>query len=473
MSEKGKINPFIKSSLIYTIATIFGQGMTFISIIVFTRLMRQEDYGNYSTYYAYVSLFIVFIGANLYVPLNNAYIDKKETIHQFRKSVLFLSLMIMLGVTFLALLVGCIILKQFSSLVIVFAALHSYAFFNINYRIYSANMENDYKKKQWLLIIPNLLQFLVALAFVLLMRNNTYQARIMGSTLGLFSVAAVCFIEIMQCRGPLIDLESWKYALSISLPSMVMSLSFMLMQHCDKVMITNICGPEETAVYSVIYYLGYAIIAVDQAIAPVRQAWIYKKLGSNDTTGVKTLQKWYLVIMALLSTGLLLIGPIVVMIIAPHSYWRFEYILPFVLSACMMMIYRFHTEVMTFYKRNMTLSMCVLVSALVNIGLNALLIPKFGAVAACYTTVISYFLLFVMTMRISQRLCDGLYSSKYFTCFFIWIVIMSLINTFFYEETIMRSVLYVLACLFIFWYCIRKKDECREIIWMTKIPDAH
>ena len=42
MQEK-TVNPFIKASMVYIIATIIGQGMTFLGIIVFTRLMSQND----------------------------------------------------------------------------------------------------------------------------------------------------------------------------------------------------------------------------------------------------------------------------------------------------------------------------------------------------------------------------------------------------------------------------------------------
>ena len=49
MISNKKINPLLKSSIIYIVATIIGQGMTFLGIIVFTRLMDQNDYGLYST----------------------------------------------------------------------------------------------------------------------------------------------------------------------------------------------------------------------------------------------------------------------------------------------------------------------------------------------------------------------------------------------------------------------------------------
>lgn len=464
MSEKHSLNPFFKSSVIYIIATIIGQGMSFVSIIVFTRLMPQGEYGDYSTYYAYVSIFIVFIGANLYVSLNNAYIDKKETIHQFRKTVLTLSSFIMVGMSVLAWLILCLAFNKFSTFIIVFAAFHSYAFFVVNYRMYSANMENDYKRKQWLLILPNVLQFLGALAFVLIMSKNTYEGRIIGSTIGLLSIATVCFIEIIRSEGKLISVQEWKYALSISLPSTVMSISFMIMQQCDKVMITEICGSEDTAVYAVIYYLGYAIIAVDQAVAPVRQAWIFKRLSTGDWHEAKILQKWYLALMAFLATGLLAVGELVVKLIAPKNYWHFEYILPFVLGACIMMVYRFNTEIIMFYKKNAILSGCVVVSAVINVALNAILLPLYGAVVACYTTVLAYFVLFLLTKHVSERINKGIYSNKMFLLFFLWGFVLATIKlcipSILVQEVFLGGIIIAIGL-----YMLTFKSEWERLIW--------
>ena len=421
MISNKKINPLLKSSIIYIVATIIGQGMTFLGIIVFTRLMDQNDYGLYSTYYAYVSVVTVLIGANLHYALNNAYIDKKNRRKEFRKSVLCLSFVIMILSSVVVLLAGKILLNEFSVFIIVMLLLHSYGFFVINYRMYSANMENDYKRKQWLLILPYAFQLIIPILFMLFLSQTSFEIRVIGSTVGVCGIAVLLFIEMMRYKGKLIDINDWKYALSIALPSVVMSISYMLMQQCDKVMITNICGSSDTAVYSVIYYLGYAIIAVDQAVAPVRQAWIYQKLDEQDVHEAGNIQKWYLVVIAILTTGLIMAGPEVVKIIAPSSYWQFEYIVPFVVSACMMMLYRFYTEITLFYKKNMILSMCVCVCAIINIILNAVLIPRAGAVAACYTTVVSYFLLFILTGIVSGKCMKHIYSKKVFLCFILWI----------------------------------------------------
>lgn len=75
-------------------------------------------------------------------------------------------------------------------------------FFRINLRMYSANMENDYKTKR-LLALPYALQFLVALIFVLVFPDMSYEARIIGSVLGVGVIAAIAYIEIMKCEGNL------------------------------------------------------------------------------------------------------------------------------------------------------------------------------------------------------------------------------------------------------------------------------
>ena len=465
MISNKKINPLLKSSIIYIVATIIGQGMTFLGIIVFTRLMDQNDYGLYSTYYAYVSVVTVLIGANLHYALNNAYIDKKNRIKEFRKSVLCLSFVIMILSSVVVLLAGKILLNEFSVFIIVMLLLHSYGFFVINYRMYSANMENDYKRKQWLLILPYAFQLIIPILFMLFLSQTSFEIRVIGSTVGVCGIAVLLFIEMMRYKGKLIDINDWKYALSIALTSVVMSISYMLMQQCDKVMITNICGSSDTAVYSVIYYLGYAIIAVDQAVAPVRQAWIYQKLDEQDVHEAGNIQKWYLVVIAILTTGLIMAGPEVVKIIAPSSYWQFEYIVPFVESACMMMLYRFYTEITLFYKKNMILSMCVCVCAIINIILNAVLIPRAGAVAACYTTVVSYFLLFILTGIVSGKCMKHIYSKKVFLCFILWISGVSVLSYTVYETMWIRYIVYGSLLMIILIYTYVKRSEWKGGIW--------
>ena len=455
-------NPFVKSSALYLLATVIGQGATFAGILIFTRLMSQADYGEYSTYYAYVSIFTVLIGANLHYSLNNAYIDKKDEILEYRKSVLALSALIAASLTFFLWVVLTLVLKEIPAILLLFGALHSYSFFVVTYRTYSANMENDYKKKLWLLILPNVFQLLLPLILIAMYRTQTFYLRVLGSTLGVGIVAAVSFFEMIRWGGPLFQKEYWKYAMAISVPSILMSVSYMLMQQCDKVMITRLCGAEATAVYSALYYLGYAIIAVDQALAPVRQAWLYKQLAKDKVSSTVTVQRWYLLILAFLSVGLLMVAPEVIRLIVPRDYWQFSYVAPFVAGACSMALYRFYTELILYYKKNMILAICVLISAAINVGLNFVFIPLFGAVAAAFTTVASYLILLLLTGIVSVRCQKNVYPGKNFAVF---ILIMFPLLTGYYwlvDGWLLRYLVYgaVLAAMAL--YGLKHMDEWKQ-----------
>ena len=459
-----KLNPFAKSSIAYLFAAIVGQGFSFVAIIVFTRLMSKESYGLYSTYYAWVSICNVLVGANLFTALNNAYIDHKQDIYPFRKTILFLSSIICLALTFVILIARSIFFRQIALPVFLFAIVHAYSFFAVNYRMYSANMENDRRTKSLLLILPNALQFLFALALVLLFKDNAFYARVVGSTLGVLACAVVVFIEMMKKDGPLIRQDYWTYSLKISVPTIAMSLSYMLMQQCDKIMITKYCGEEFTAVYSVLFYLSYALIVVNQAIGAVRQVWIYNMLDKKGSEKFAVLQKWYLICIAVMMIGTFMIAPEAIRILVPSSYWEYSYVAPFVFSASMMVMYGFYSDVALFYKRNTLFSACVVSTALLNLILNAVFIRRFGAIAAAYTTAASYLILFILLRFFFGHAENVTYSLWPFLLFLAFTAIMSGVYLFTMEKTLIRYVLSLILLLLVGIYLISRKSEWMPLV---------
>ena len=420
-----KTNPYIKSSFIYLLATALGQGISFIGIIVFTRIMQKAEYGEYSTYYAYVSILTTLTGGNIYLALNNAYIEYHSKIREFRKSALGLSVVVMLIVSSVALFINAYFYRQFDTMIAIACLLHAYAFFVITYRIYSANMENDYKKKTILLTVPYVLQFLIALILVLAYENFTFQARVYGGAFGIIVIAIPCFAEIMKSNGRIFDGKYWRYTAGIAFPSVIKSLSYMLMQHCDRIMIRFFCGAEETAVYSAVYYIGYIIMAINAALNPVRMAWLYKRMDSEQCKEISKIQKWYIFIIIFVASILALLGQEIVTFVFSEEYWNYGYILPFVLGALMMVLYGFYSDVLLFYKKNLSLSLITLIAAILNIILNGIFVPRYGPIAACYTTLVAYTIIYILTALLSNRIIR-IYSKKYFVGCFAWMIFVAI-----------------------------------------------
>lgn len=435
--------------------------MTLLANIFFTRYMSQNDYGLYSNYYSYVSLLVPFVGMNLYCGLTNAYIDYKDSIKKMRSSLLMLST-IGLTVTAVAMVVLKLLLGiSLTWLCLFLAVIHAYGFFLVNYYIYSMNMENRFIAKGVMLSVPNVLQALLAGTALLLC--NTYTSRAIGGTVGVLSCGIVAALLIIKDSFPRVNTEYWKYALRISLPAIIGSVSVMIMQQCDKVMITSIAGAEVNAIYSLVYYTGYILYAVQQATSGGWQVWLYNTLDKKKYTNIPNVQKWYMYAMLVLTTGIYMVAPEIVKILSPKNYWHFEYVVPFVIGSFIMMMYSMFTTVMQYQKKTGIVSLIVSVAAVINIVLNYLLIPKYGGVGAACTSVVSYlFILAVSTMYLKYKK-EYYFKEKY--CFIHLAIVIALGIVFYFvkDTVIWRYVFFVGVLLSEAVYLLVKKEEVKRL----------
>lgn len=459
-----KINPLLKASIFYILGNGFGQGMVLLGTIVFTRLMSQEDYGLYSTYYSSVSILTTFVGLNLFTGLCNAYIDYKNEIHKFRGSVLILSTIIFISVSGVVLIGRQVLGIEMPIFLLIMALLHAYSFFVVNYFNYSANMENRYRAKTVFMMLPNVLQIVFSIVFILILPWSSLNARVIGSVLGVAVCAITVYCSMLKKPIVIYRPEYWKYALSISVPSVLSSISYMLMQQSDNIMITAFYNPKETAVYALIYNVGYILYAVLQATSGVWQAWIYRALDGGNLEKVKKVQKWYLVVFAQMAYGLLMISPELVKLLGPATYWKFSYIPPFILGSCLMVMYTFYTTVGQFYKKSGKVSMAVCIAAVFNVVANYFLIPKFGGVAAAYTSAAAYFVLFCLVRNLVQKLNYGLFSTKYFVAFLGIVAIGCVMFQFIHELTVVRYVVFLILLLLSLLYMLRHRVEIIELV---------
>lgn len=461
---KQKINPLLKASIFYIFGNGIGQGVILLGTIIFTRIMTQEDYGLYSTYYSMVSIFTTLVGANLFIGLNSAYIDYRDEIHRVRASLLVLSLLVFSVVCGCTMLINHLCSLNVPAFMLIMALFHAYSFFVVNYFNYSANMENRYKIKTLFMLLPNVLQIFFSVTLILMWPTFSLNARIIGSVAGVAGCAICVMTYMLHGQSDIYRKEYWIYALKISVPSVLSSISYMLMQQSDNIMITSFYSAEETAVYALVYNVGYILYAVMQATSGVWQAWIYRVLDSGNIENVKKVQKWYLAVFAQMAFGLLMISPELIKVLGPEQYWQFKYIAPFVLGSCLMVMYTFYTTVGLFYKKSGKVSRCVLIAAIVNIILNYFFIPKFGGVAAAYTSVFSYIILFLLARKLVQGLNRDLFSNKYFLTFFGGVVCGCLIFEMVYARTVLRYIVFIGMLALSLIYMWVKREEILIIV---------
>jgi O-antigen/teichoic acid export membrane protein len=119
---------------------------------------------------------------------------------------------------------------------------------------------------------------------------------------------------------------------------------------------------------------------------------------------VNKLTRYYLLVCIPAVVGLSVLGKPLINILTGQEYYEGYKIIPLVaLGAFFLGLQQRFYPGVNFYKKTHFIMLAIIVSGLLNLGLNFLLIPKYGYMAAAATTLISYVFLLFLIIIISRR----------------------------------------------------------------------
>ena len=94
---------------------------------------------------------------------------------------------------------------------------------------------------------------------------------------------------------------------------------------------------------------------------------------------------------AMLNLILILIAPEIVSIFAPHSYYEAIWTIPPIcMSVYFIFVYDFFAKFEFYYETKLFIMVASIIAAILNVSLNLIFIPKYGYIAAGYTTLLCY-----------------------------------------------------------------------------------
>lgn len=85
-----KENKVVKSTIWYMLCNFIVAGINFIVTPIFTRLMSQEDYGLYSNFTSWITIFQIISSLMLLSSFYSAKYDFKEKINEYISSMIYL-----------------------------------------------------------------------------------------------------------------------------------------------------------------------------------------------------------------------------------------------------------------------------------------------------------------------------------------------------------------------------------------------
>ena len=392
----------------YTIGNLLIKGLAFLSIPIFSNLLSTADYGVFNTYSAYMSLFTVVISLGLPSSIRTAHYDFGERSKEYISCGALLIVMNL--ALFLALGALCRqALELYGGLkrsLVFLAVLSSFGSALLSY--YNSHLSMEYKSREFLAISFFYSFSSIALSILLICTHRGeagYYWRALGNTLPMLLVAAYVLFRLWRRERPRVRREYARYGLRFGLPLIPHDLSRIVLSQFDRIMIAQSVGDAQAGLFSFACNLGLPIEVLTTSIDTAWCPWLFERLREGDYARIRRRAFDIAMLMSVGASALMLISPELIRLLSAPGYWESRYVaVPIVLSMYFAFLYILPAGVEYYLKKTQYIAAGTMAVAVLNVVLNALCIPRFGYVAAAYTTVVSYALYYLFHTLLSRRL---------------------------------------------------------------------
>ena len=213
------------------------------------------------------------------------------------------------------------------------------------------------------------------------------------------SVAVVLFALGSWARAPGL---AWSPSLvrpllGFSLPLVLHGLAMWALTGYDQIVINQLLGTHATGVYAFGYRFGMSMIIVSTAFSAAWMPEFLDKVRSPEGRGeLDALARRYGGLLIVLSTALMLLLPPVAWWFGGEEYRDAIPVIGVVVYGYLwFMLYTFVVGYAMHHGRTRSIAIGTIGAMIVNVGLNYLVVGRFGIMGAALVTVLSYMLLFI------------------------------------------------------------------------------
>ena len=349
---------------------------------------------------------------------------------------------------------------------LIFCFFQAFSNGKINMMISKFMMEEKAVKRTVLQVFPNLIAAILSVILVCNMDRNKEYGRIIPMCLSSIIFGVSIFIWYLIRRRKYVNCKYWKYGLAISIPLIFHGLSVNILSSSDRMILTAICDASETGVYSVVYNFGMLATVITASIEGIWIPFFTKKMISGEKDIINKMSKHYVSICTFLFCGLIIIAPEVLVIFASEKYRNgISLIVPIVLASYFQYLYSLAVNTELYYKKTKIIAFNTMFAAGINLVLNFIFIPQYGAFAAAFTTVVAYTVSFGIHFCYCKRMDGSLFPVKMYIPPIMLMVITILFQNCTINFPMVRWIvgIFLLMICFIL-YCYRNKDFLKNFV---------
>lgn len=460
-----KLSLPLKATLWSTVCVFSQKAFSMITVPVFTRLMSTEEYGEFSVYSSVYGILVVIATLNINGILATRGFSKyKERSAEFISNMQIISSVSVFLFFIIFLFVRKWVYDISGLNAIELLCMFGVMFVTPAFEIWSAKKRYEYRYKSILAIT---FLFLGSNAFfgisAVYFSDNKGEARIVSYCL--IQIVLYGILYFINYKEFLFDREMMWYIIKFNLPLIPQGLANQVLSRSDVFMIQYILSRSEAGIYSLGYSAAMIIVILTTSINNTYIPWLYQRLEQKELSKIKSVSKYMICLIFFGVSSIILVAPEIIILFAPREYSDATYVIPPAVAGIgFTMVYSLFVGVEMYCEKTIVIMFGSVGVALVNITLNAFFVPKFGAVAAAYTTLISYIGYAIVHFFLARRFCASrfnimeIYDLKFLVKASLTLVLFMMFSVNLYQATLIRYILLFVIVMIFSGICIRKKN---------------
>lgn len=401
----------VKAAMWFVVCSLLQKTISFLTTPIFTRIMPREEYGLFSTYLSVYTILVVFTSLVMEKCIYANHITRAGSQREKDEAAIpllslsFVAACVMfggywIGQDFFNRLVG--LPTSFMCLMFLHALCEpAIAFFSVKQRF-------AYRYMAMLVLTLGLVlgNTVLGILFVFHAQHDQALARVLSVVITHVAIAIGLYFHFWFKGHAVFSTKGWLHALNVQLPLLPHSLSLVVLSSSDRIMINSMIGAAQAAMYTVAYSAGHIMGILKNSIVSSLRPWIYQKIKAGDYAAIGRVSRCLLLMIMFLTFAFVAFAPEIVKFMAPPSYAEAVYVIPPVAaSSFFTFLYSMFSTVGFYYEKTKAIMVASMIGAASNVLLNFLFIPKYGYIAAGYTTLACYVFFTVAHYVIMRRIC--------------------------------------------------------------------
>lgn len=404
------VKDFLKSSAIYTIATIVTRSISILLIPIYTRYLSVYEYGMIDYFMILGSIINIIVSLEIYQAVlryyqdSNNFDEKREYV-----STAFIFYCIMYLLYFL---ISCIFSYEFaevflndknmSSLIIIASA----AIVSNGIFIFIQNqLRFELRPKDFVIgSIINIIIISFLSTYLLIIEGFKIDGVLIAQIIGNLVAALFSFLISKKSYGFIFVYNRLKQMIHFSFPIVFSSISVFIAMYIDRIAIKDLLGLNDLGIYALAYKFasvaGIVIVGIQSSLTPL----IYKHYKDEKTPhDIAYLFNIFSAFAFFVIAGSIVLSKDIISLLTTESFYSASDLIPFLVATMFISNLYIFTPGIVIAKKTKQATVIMIIGAILNIVLNYTLIPMFGINGAIIATLLSSIFVFFIYAIYSHR----------------------------------------------------------------------